>query len=119
MKQRIAAIVLSVLLPIQIEAHTGHQTARVAAQVVSAHMIDKTVHLVVRLRALETGNIRLLAASAMDAHAVGWQVSSKIGRQGWLQHAITLKFTTDVPEIFTTLLDFGEAGQGPLLVVLD
>lgn len=97
-------------------AHEGHKTGQIVADAQVVSVGQQTVAL----------NIALYNAGMSDATLQGASVQG--ARVETLHHIVVpagtieegrieLRFDSKVPGIFTVILDFGDAGQGPVVVM--
>lgn len=97
-------------------AHDGHGVLPLTADAQDVSVVGQQVTMTVSLQAYEGHVPELLDVFAYDLESVRFQqIFGGDAAQG--TYVVHLDFTAPVPGIFTAVLDFGEAGQAPLLVI--
>ena len=99
-----------------VSAHEGHGLGSVIADAQDVSVVGTQVTLTVKLQGLEGHLPDLVDVFAHDLALASFQQLS-IGARDQATYLMQLAFSTPVPGIFTAVLDFGEAGQAPLLVI--
>lgn len=97
-------------------AHEGHAMSSVIADAQDVSVTGTQVTLTVKLQGLEGHLPDLVDVFAHDLAQASFQQLA-IGARDQGTYLMHLAFSTPVPGIFTAVLDFGEAGQTPLLVI--
>lgn len=105
------------LVPTVALAHPGHGAAKITvdAQVLSS--TSTTVTLVLQLLNLGSTPITLFGVGAKGADTVTLARPVEIAGFGGENVDVILTFQGEVPGIFTVTMDFGEHGQGPVVVM--
>ncbi|MGR3813370.1 MAG: hypothetical protein ACU0AU_04695 [Cognatishimia activa] len=107
---------MALALPSLAFAHDDHGTADIIADaaVVSFDGTDLTLKLSIYNRSAHAVTLFAVSApGAMGAEALFVTIDSSTQAEA----RATLRFEGAVPGIFTAVLDFGEDGQGPVLVM--
>ena len=116
MISRRAVIFAGLALPVAAFAHEGHTHLPLT---VSADATVRRGKVEVTLTLFNAGHspVTVSAAEVADASISGF-VPVVVAGGEVAEHKITLEFSGDTPGIFTLLLDFGDRGSGPVVVVL-
>jgi hypothetical protein len=103
-------------LPFAAHAHEDHGAAQIIAdaQVISLDASVLTLKVSIYNRAPHVVTLfSVLAPGAAAAEALFVTIEGS----GQAEVDVTLSFEGPIPGIFTAVLDFGEDGQGPVLVI--
>ncbi len=98
-------------------AHEGHGASQVSVSVEVIKRRENTVHLLLTMLNKGTHMAMLKGASVEGAEVLSadW---AKIPSGALVDMPLGLQFSGPVPGIFTLMLDFGDAGHGPVVVKL-
>lgn len=99
-----------------VQGHDGPHMARVIADVLSVETEGRDVTIELRLEALQEP-VTLVAATTGLAEPVATLPQTPVTLGEPVRQAVRLRFGAEVPDLFTLMLDFGEAGFGTVLVV--
>lgn len=97
-------------------AHEDHGAAQVAADATVIAQQDRTLQMILTMYNLSPHSVTLFAVGAPGAQPVEALFTTLPARE-MTQTQIELTFEDDIPGLFTAVLDFGEDGQGPVLVL--
>ena len=113
----IFGVILGIALsPIQAIAHEGAHLTRIISDVQRVDVAGNRMTLSIAVANYSENDVILLSAFAQDAEASA--IAPVVISSGDKQDIeVTLFFENTIPAIFTVLLDFGEDGQGPVLVI--
>lgn len=96
-------------------AHEGHDASHITATADVLKIKGQKLHLVVTLFNAGTTAERLQAVSVAGATIASFE-SVDVPSGALIDVRVTVAFETAVPGIFTMILDFGDAGQGPIVI---
>ena len=113
--RRIAMAILCAV-PTHGFAHEDHGVAQVAADAVVIETEDNRLDLAVQMYNLAPHDVTLFAVKAPGAQPVE-ALFTTVPAGASADALISLTFDFEIPAIFTAILDFGDDGQGPLLVL--
>ena len=97
-------------------AHEGHGAADIIADVTVIGRTEKDLDLRIVLSNRATHEITLMSIYAPGADTLD-AIFQRIEPKSQASLELTLSFQNEIHGIFTAVLDFGEDGQGPVLVM--
>ena len=111
------AMILSavLMLPFGAQAHEFHDLSRLDAVVTATPVDSEDAHLAMTLTNNRDTSVQLFAVYS-DLGMIQANFPLEVA-PGDTIHADLLVATGTLPGIFTLILDFGENGQGPVLVI--
>lgn len=105
------------VLPVAGLAHEGHDASRITAEAKVLGVKDKEIRLRIELLNLGSNPVLLLGLRTEQAMDIDLPEPVLIHGYDTASLLVDLQFTQSIPGVFTVYLDFGEHGQGPLLVM--
>lgn len=104
------------LFSLQARAHDGHQQISVVADAMNIQAVGQILQFDLSLTNFGQRNVAIVGISAPAAEASLFEPVD-LGAAETQVIPVQLKFADELPGIFTAVLDFGESGQGPVLVM--
>ncbi|MEP2530820.1 hypothetical protein [Shimia sp.] len=104
-------------LPVTVQAHAGHGVAHVVSHAEAVRVRDNTVAILLTVFNAGTEPVTLEQVAADEASDV-LVPGGKIASGALVEFRVQLSFEHNVPNIFTVMLDFGQDGQGPVVVMV-
>lgn len=104
------------LIPLIVRAHEGHGQISVVADAINIKVTEHTLEFEIQLTNYGLIDVTLGNISVPDGKADQFPPETLSGGEAKVI-PVRVIFDGPVPGIFTAILDFGEDGQGPLLVM--
>ncbi len=102
-------------VPAASRAHEGHDASHITATADILKAKGQRLHLVVTLFNASTTVETLESASVLGATVMPFD-ALEVPSGSLTDLRLTVDFVIGVPGIFTMVLDFGDAGQGPIVI---
>lgn len=111
------AVLALLAMPVAAAAHQGQDAARIFADAVVIARDNNRLEVGLRVRNLGASDLWLRLAAADGAPPVRFDPGLLTPVDEARDTIISLEFPAGVPGVFTTQLDFGAAGSGPVIVM--